>query len=944
MEVKKPTFIVTEHPNWYSKLKYKDVFNCESTQELFNTVADLMVCKQDELSEREKRYKPKNIYKSIRDMVLQDAEAIQQKPSVLLLRALMDLVDIQGGNDFDSIASVDKAGIKHLLLGCGKYTAFYIPNKELVSPNGKKVIPVVTQYSETHNLIFYDSSRSMIGTYIVEMPKTGKANGNSYFLQEVLFVPGLESLELLKGVTGNKFEFWDMALEVPTHLTALIPCFQEIQPSQLLRTEDKNPCTQSNNEAVVSHMDEIHPMCCVVETAEMLKNKREGSVDCLTETQVRCDLTHFHYTNSGTRTVYYRRNGKSLDGKKVNLVPVATLREGQVEKPELYVSTTVRFCRAVKQCFVKGYGELASSCCATIQELNRKTFIVGPLMYQVILNSALTAFIKCVNPNSWCNFIPRHIETMIKDPVMVEVVELAIKFMGSKIPNAFAVAELLYCPIENVREYLRFWNMYASDSAIHTAVKKKHISIVEEQMTKDWADLAQIASSYGQRRYNGDAKMVSACKALYTDQTLDNAAKASEMWHALIKHDTSQIKDKNLVQMYANAKVLFLKLHAHHNKVKKGLKLRVGEHGDPQSGPYSSSSTSSRSTAADDADVSSKCPAEVEECNKDRAMTGISERGDSLYSIVIPESVPISTWIKNMSTLLMSEPWLNNEPLRREAVCTLLALDNTLLDSRHSDILQDWVINNQTVVNVLHMYGLQDRLSKALVDCLASMSTVNWKRKILMSFHGTPVQSMGHSDQLVTKLYNKRNPSAQCNKSGLHDKRRGPEKQAPLQHPKVVKQDRTSSKSNKHSTSKSSGSKSDKKARNSQAHSSRTRYEDQHPWLCKAVEVTSGEEECDEEDEDEIPGEDLEATMGCDNSESPDEYEYSDEFIDVRPTEKECSSEGEEEDVEAFSRAELKGGRKRLSVRGRMLIESISVCHIQSPKKTTAPSLAVVVI
>ena len=63
----------------------------------------------------------------------------------------------------------------------------------------------------------------------------------------------------------------------------------------------------------------------------------------------------------------------------------------------------------------------------------------------------MTAFIKRVNPNSWHNYIPKHVESMIMDPIMVEVVESAIKFIDSKIPNALVVAELLYCPTEKVQ-------------------------------------------------------------------------------------------------------------------------------------------------------------------------------------------------------------------------------------------------------------------------------------------------------------------------------------------------------------------------------------------------------------------------------------------------------------------------------------------------------------
>ena len=88
-------------------------------------------------------------------------------------------------------------------------------------------------------------------------------------MQEELFVLGLESLELLKKVMGNKFELWDMTLEVPMHFTALTPSFQQIQPVQLLCTEDKTLSTQNNNEALVSRMEEINPMCCVLGTASV---------------------------------------------------------------------------------------------------------------------------------------------------------------------------------------------------------------------------------------------------------------------------------------------------------------------------------------------------------------------------------------------------------------------------------------------------------------------------------------------------------------------------------------------------------------------------------------------------------------------------------------------------------------------------------------------------
>ena len=862
-----PRFIVTGKPKWYNDSSYKDVFACASAQGLFDSVADLMVCKQAELSESEQRRNPTNIHKTIRDKVLQNAKYIRQEPSVELLRALMDLVDVEGGNGFDCVANVDKVGMKHLLIASGNYTVFYVPQKELKNPNGKKVIPVVTQSFGTHNIMLYDKHRSMIGTYIVQMPQIGEDHGKTFFLQEVLFVPGHKSLELLKVVTCNKYEFWDMALEMPTDLKALMPCFQRIHPSQLL-SSDANPGTQSNSEALASHMSEIDPMCCVVGTdaAELTKSKRDKSLDCLRAEQVRYNLTHFRYENGGKPTVYYKRNSGSVDGKRTCLVPVVILRQGQCDIRELYVSTTVRFCRAVKRSCVKGSGEIVSTWLDTIKDLERDTFILGPEMHQEIYNPALTAFIKRVNPNSWCNYTPKHIASTVGDPVAIEVLDLAIKFMDSKIPNAFAVAGLLHCPMKKVHEYQRFWNAYNSDTRVNTAVQKTHHDMILAQMALDWTKLGHIASSYGQVRYQGDDKMVLACKALYKDFSVDNAAKAQKMWHSLIRPDPN--KDKLLVHLYSKAKLLFIKLRTKYKKVKKGLKSR----GEP-------------AEEADGTDRPSKPAVEGKDRNKFK--TGVQS---ALYSIAIPEAVPICTWLKNMSTLLMSEPWLSGEHLRREAVCTLLALDNTLLDSRHSVILKEWVINNRPVVNVLDSHSLQDRLSKALVDCLASTSTEHWKHKILMSFQGAPSQSMGFSTQTMRDI--------ERNTRGFLGKRRGHGKQ--LQHTRI--QEHAFKKMP--STSKSFGAKLDMKAQTPRSHiyNQITRYNKHIP--CVAMEASGDEGECHEAAEYEGLGEDLAATYS-------NKYDYSDKFLDDGPT-AEDSGSSEEEAEEAFS---AQHQRRRRAVR-----------------------------
>ncbi|TKS65579.1 hypothetical protein D9C73_028404 [Collichthys lucidus] len=537
-----------------------------------------MIRKQEELSERQNRYKPKNLFKIIRTMVIENADTIQQKPSLSLLLALMDLVDMEGGDDFESVESVDKAGVKHVLLAYRNYMSFYIPKKELMCTTGKRLFRWSRSTLRETPLLPSRQAQSMVGTYVVLLPATRTGEEDCYFVQEVLFVPGPESLDLLK------------------------------EPCQLLRAEDKFLSTQSNKDALVSHIEEIHPMCCVVGTGDIFKKMRDSRLDCFTEAQVICKLTNFHYGSGGTRTVYFRRSSKVVNGKRGNMVPVVALRKEQRETPELYVSTTLRFFRAVKRSCVKGNGELVTCWSDTLKEFQRDSFIIGTDMYQEIQNPALTGFIKRVNPNSWCNYLPGHLESMIEDPIMIEM--------------------------------------------FRAAVLRTRAAMIEDQMRKDWEELSEITLSYMRHKHGGDAREVAACAELLKSQSPDMATKeVQKTWQSMIKHDAK-----------------------------------------------------------------------------------------------------ISTWLKNLPTLLLSEPWLNGDTLRREAVCTLLGLENTLLDKRYRDILRDWVIDNRTIVYLLQRNKLQDRLSTALVHCLETTSTDNWRGKILLSFQGTQDQLRGRPEQLVAKL------------------------------------------------------------------------------------------------------------------------------------------------------------------------------------------------
>ena len=128
---KNTTFVVTEQPPWYLTSKSKDFFSCKSTEGHFEEVVNLMMSGKHQLVDREKQFKPKTICRTIKDVLIKDIGAIQQRPSKSLLLALMDLVDIEGGNEFESVINRDKAGIKSVLLAGGNYTMLYIPQKEL---------------------------------------------------------------------------------------------------------------------------------------------------------------------------------------------------------------------------------------------------------------------------------------------------------------------------------------------------------------------------------------------------------------------------------------------------------------------------------------------------------------------------------------------------------------------------------------------------------------------------------------------------------------------------------------------------------------------------------------------------------------------------------------------------------------------------------------------
>ncbi|KAK2811413.1 hypothetical protein Q5P01_000208 [Channa striata] len=911
-----PKFVVSRNPEWYSEDGHGEAYACLDSRGLFEAVRDMMVDWARRLPAEEKRCRPQVVYKKIREEVIKEAEALRQKPSRSLLLALMDLVEVLGGNEFGSVATADRAGLKHVLLIYGNYTAYYLPNEELRNRRKKRtVIPVVTQYSEKHNLVRYDARRSMVGTYSVVIPRSENDSRRSYFVQEVLFAPGVKSLKLLREIAGTMFDFWDMTLEMPTHVRALAPSFRQIQSCQLLISDEAGSPgghEQSEHDTLASHLEEIQPMCCVPEPPDEgsgrdKNKKREASADCFGESQVKCDLTRFEYDKGcgEARLVYFRRSSKVLDGKRGNLLPVVSLRKDQENMRELYVSTTLGFYRALKRSCVKGNGELMSCWNETLQDLGRDTFISGREMCQDIQQSALTAFTKRVNPGAWCNGLPRHVASKISNPTMIEVAELAIALMEGRIPSAFPVAELLYCPIERVRDYLRFRRRYASDPEFRAVVQNKRAGLISAQMREGRMSLADLVALYGKKKMKGGHSGVTASKA----------AECAEMLTRQPPVDINKIQ-KMCSRSYSRPE------SDSRATTPLTAPLTRGQENPVERLQSRGSSAVARRVASQGKGDNSGADEREEDVGVDSTLGGPLPVPESVL-YVTPEATPASHWIKNMSTLLMSDPWLNGDEERREAVCALLRLDETLLNRAHSGILGEWVASNRGVVITLRKRGLRDQLSAALIDRLDSLSTERWSEKALLAFPDKAGRRLSHAAprgetstfsghraaSSATSELKKSRPVAERSERrryhpGGEKRQAGAWKSEPRGRAVGTKggqMPRRRSGPTKHRFAKAitEGGFGPRSARHK-----RDRDRMESVFLSEAEEASSEEvEDSESEMELGVRGENLVATADRDDESgsSQDEYDYSDDFIDDGPLETGSSGESSGDDGDGSS-------------------------------------------
>lgn len=831
MSEKRPRITVTRDPPWYKASAVVKIpecgdqkeslgdhaFTCVTTNGLLNTVADLVSRAYEDLKDQKTICNQESLQRMVKDKIIAGLQDIPQKPSLPLLLALLDLVEMENRGGFSCISDVDRAGIKDILLAYRNYMCFYIPVTKLVGTKGNIIVPVVTRYSEDHHFFYQDVVRSLVGTYTVSIPTSQSERGKMYFLQEALCTHGLQNLNVLKKIAHTRFEFWDLCLEVPTHRSAVTPSFQRIHPSQLLRTNNKNVpgCTAN-----------FSPMCCIVEQ-EWTRNAKHPR-DIFTENKVLCNLSHFKYQDGNPRTVFLGQE-KSSDRKKTQLHMVIAYKSQQ-QVSELYASTTSRFCRMVTFRYLKGHGGSVTFWSEMLRELARDTFMKGAEMHQDIYRIALSTFLKRVSPNAWHYSTPRHIKAMVPNPKMLQAIDLGVKLMENEIPNAFMVAELLCCPLNQVKEYAMFLSMYNSDYMFRERVHAARGQSIRHQIKIEWTLLTKMALSYAERVYNDneESDKLKQFQQVFDPLNADNITKVQKFLCQF------KSKDKEYVRVQTKTKLLLLKHRAHQKGPMTRTKLRKGRSSQQQTRRHGK--------------------------NHGYPVTGKSvaiseEQSGSMLDMILPDVVPVSTWIKNLSALVLSEQWLQEEVVRKECICSLLGLN----EKKQEQLLREWTIENPGPVKYLRLIGLQDTLSRTLITCLESIGSHKVYTQVTPTSKETLRMSKKTNLQEQSTLLSRKENQPSANKT--------------LQHSKMMMHaDKVYPPRNK---TKQLDGKTDLRTA--------AILEVCHT---EAKEATGLTEESDSENSEcyEPPGEALSDTLEYDESESLDEYNLHDEFIDNRDT------------------------------------------------------------
>ena len=673
-----------------------------------------------------------NVMKIIKLKTLEKAKKLKWT-SPELVKALMDLFELQhcdGFRCFSDTAQVDRAGIKHELLAEHNYVLFYLPAKHLLG-GIKPIIPVVTYNTELNNVWYLDNIITTFATYSVPLGLFG--NMPSYFIQEVLALQDRDTLNALKLMVGHLFEFWDLSLEVPTHCEALTPFFTQVQLHELVGSDPWQGPGQCKGS--------VQPMLCLNDSSGASPDSNNFWYKT---NHLRPGLVTTQYITEHAEGATQGLQLKRVSRSRNYIIPIIS-QEQATKKKTLFASTTHRFLKAVDHTVVLGKGELLDCHKRLLLSLAMtKDFMSPPEMHNENYTQALVRFSDRVNSESIIRLnMPNHIDRKIQNPKRNELVSLGIKLLHQNIPDPFAIAELLCGTTIKSESYLKWCTSLANDESVAAFAKGINVQKLKERMGENWMGLQQMAKQYCRAimglEEDTNESLFQQWAMLFSHefQTPGNAIRAQSMWQNMA--NSSQWKEKkHIAALYAKKHDVAFEGQRSKPDVKKARM-------------FAGNAKVLMRMIKDDQIV-------IQKCLKNMGLTvqhqdvpqGVESKfthngeQQQLKDFLLPRAyrakIGSLTWIKNLFHLLREPWWIYAHPTKREAVCTLLDVRNTILAEKNVPIFRQWICDHHFELDNYFESIKQrkkDILSTALEDSLCVIRS-NWFNK---SPENTPLQS-----------------------------------------------------------------------------------------------------------------------------------------------------------------------------------------------------------
>ena len=714
------TVVLSRTPPWYNELcngseqqgsRCVDVSTHEQLWEIMRSVMNDILGNQHW---KAMHLKETNLMKLIKLQTFEEAKKLKWA-STELLKALMDLFEIQhcdGFRCFSDTAQLDRAGIKQELLADHDYVLFYLPSKHLTGGT-KPIIPVVTFNNGMDNVWYLDKSLTTFATYSVPLGLFG--NMPSFFMQEVLALRGRETLSALKLIVGNLFEFWDLSLEVPTHCEALTPFFTQVQHHELV---GRDPQQGKGN---------VQPMLCLKDTSG---GSAYPNFPWYETNHLRPGLLTTNYVTDpaegATRGLQLKRVSRSQN----YIVPIVS-QDQYTKNKTLFASTTQRFLKAVEHTVVLGKGELLDCHKRLLLSLAMtKDFLRPPQLHNENYAQALMRFSERVN-SPWSTVrltMPNHIDREIPNPVRNEMVTLGIKLLNQNIPDPFAVAELLCGKTTKADSYLKWCTILANNESAAALAKTINMRKLKERIDENWIELQQMAKQYcraimGLEEDNNDPVFQQWAMLFSPEfQTPENAIKAQSMWQGMV--NTLQWKERK---------------HAAALDLKRDSVAFGGQRCKPdvkKARAFAGNAKVLMRMIKNDQIIIQKClktmgSAVQQDDASQRAESKFSYEGvEQLEHFLLPCAHRDKNcnlgWIKNLFHLLKEPCWINGHPTKRDAVCTLLDVQNTILTVKNASIFRQWTLDHHLELDNYFeriQYSKRDILSAALEDSLCAIKS-----------------------------------------------------------------------------------------------------------------------------------------------------------------------------------------------------------------------------